>query len=257
MILSIDKNYLLSLLPGLAMGFRCGWTGAEELDARYSQRVDQGNASVLSGGGVYVLPIKGAIVKHTSYNYIGTQRYIAYLRELDRDERVSSIVLDIDSGGGMVSGTAELAHAISAIEKPIVAYTNGMLCSAAYWIASSCDAIVSSPFADAIGSIGTLLQYEDYRGILEKWGARLYEVYAPQSSLKNKPWRELAAGKAEGVEQRLEAITDRFVAHVKGRRPQLKDDGAVFKGQSYTPEEALAIGLVDQLMSLEELLNSD
>lgn len=196
MILSIEKEYLFSIIPALVKGFKDNtFTASEKLEEDYEAKLEvQARSGSASGRDTFpvVVDIYGAIVKHTSYDYIGTQSYGRYLRQLDAHPSVSAIILDINSGGGMVSGTAELAHIIRGIEKPIVAYTNGYMCSAAYWIAAACDKVVSSPFADAIGSIGTMLHTQDYSQMFEKWGAKIYEVYAPESSEKNKLRRSLA-----------------------------------------------------------------
>src|SRR5208283_793154 len=54
--------------------------------------------------------------------------------QAEEDPDVASILLDMDSPGGMFAGTAELGDRILQVEKPIYAYTSGLMCSAAYWI---------------------------------------------------------------------------------------------------------------------------
>jgi len=68
---------------------------------------------------------------------------------------VQAVFLDIDSPGGSVSGTPELAQAVSDLckAKYTYAFSGGQMCSAAYWVASQCDAIYVSPSA-RVGSIG-------------------------------------------------------------------------------------------------------
>ena len=62
------------------------------------------------------------------------------------DPGVSVILIYVDSPGGEVSGTAELAHQIAASrgKKDIVAYSDGLIASAAYWIAAAADRIYLS-----------------------------------------------------------------------------------------------------------------
>lgn len=73
------------------------------------------------------------------------------------DPAIGSILLDVDSPGGSVLGTNELAETIYAArgQKPIVAYVGGLGASAAYWIASAADSIIADRVA-VIGSIGVL-----------------------------------------------------------------------------------------------------
>ena len=259
MVLAIEKEYLLSIIPGLVKGFKeNAFAASEKLEADYEAKLEvQARGGSASGRDTFpvVVDIYGAIVKHTSYDYIGTQSYGRYLRQLDAHPSVSAIILDINSGGGMISGTAELAHIIKGIEKPIIAYTNGYMCSAAYWIAAACDKVVSSPFADAIGSIGTMLHAQDYSQMFEKWGAKIYEMYAPESSEKNKLWRDLVAGDDTLAKERLSELAKGFISAVQTYRADIKDDGRVFKGAVYTPKGALEVGLVDEIMSLETLIS--
>lgn len=254
MILSIEKDFLLSLIPGLVQGFKNNFFLSKSyLEQQYEDEI---NVQFYQSGNTFpvVLPLYGAIIKKTNYNFIGTQTYIKYIQLLEAHPHVSAIVLDIDSGGGMVSGTAELVHTIKQCKKPVIAFTKGYLCSAAYWIASGCKKIVASPFADYIGSIGTMLTAQDFSGMWEKWGAKFYELYAPQSSEKNIIWRELSQGNEQPATEHLSLLADEFIQSVKNARPQIIDDQKVWKGAIYSPEKAKEIGLIDDIASLEDIL---
>ena len=80
-----------------------------------------------------------------------------------RDRKdVHAVFLDVDSPGGTVNGTPELAALVAAVSKAkyTYAFTDGQMCSAAYWIASQADAIYATPSA-RVGSIGVLLPMLD------------------------------------------------------------------------------------------------
>jgi signal peptide peptidase sppA, 36K type len=254
MILSIEQDFLQTLIPGLIQGFKNNsFQSKNYLETKYEEEI---NLQFFQESSIFpvILPIRGAIVKYTSYDYIGTQTYGEYIKLLDQHPNVSAIILDIDSGGGMISGTAELFSIIQSCQKPIIAFTSGYMCSAAYWIASACDKIICSPFADYIGSIGTMLQMQDLSKLFEKFGIDFYEIYAPQSTEKNKILRELRAGNQEPAKEHLEYLADNFIQTIKTARPQIKDDQKVFKGAVYSPEKAKEIGLVDELATLEQIL---
>lgn len=203
-----------------------------------------------------IMDIQGPIIKYTDFNYLGTQFYMAMLNELGKDKRVSGVILNIDSGGGMSSGTGEFSDFIKGFEKPIATFTNGVLASAAYNIASGSDMIVADANADVIGSIGSYYSAMDFIPLLEKMGAVQYEKYAPQSDLKNKKWREWFAGNPDLIEADLKIYTAGFINKMKENRGErLIDDGKVFRGEVYGPEEAKQIGLIDEVNSLEWLLS--
>lgn len=218
----------------------------------------QANLAKDAGADVFpvVLDISGPIMKYSSWYYLGTQDVISILRRLDRNSSVSGIVLNIDSGGGMVSGTAELTATIKNLQKPTIAFTNGYMCSAALDIASGANMRMASPHADLIGSIGTMLSYQDYSKMFEKWGATIYEIYAPQSTEKNKDFRELSKGNEKLYEERLKELADDFISRMQENMSEtIKDDGLIFKGKTYNPQKALEVGLINEIGTLEDALS--
>lgn len=258
MYIAIDKVFLTSILPEIIQGVRLNsFVSSEKLEADFQRDLEFQAESFSEENEAFpvVIKIHGAIVKKTNWNYIGTQTLIGWVKQLDQHANVSAIVFDIDSGGGMVSGTAELAHVIRNCQKPTVAYTNGYMCSAAYHIASACNKVIANEFADCIGSIGTMLHFQDFTKMFEKWGAKIYEIYAEQSSEKNKIWRDLQNDNDSTAKEHLNELADDFINSVKANRPQIKDDKKVFKGAVYRPKQALEVGLIDQIMTLEEVLN--
>ena len=81
------------------------------------------------------------------------------LREAGQRDDIKAVFLDIDSPGGTVAGTPELAATVKSINdrKPVYAFSSGLMASAAYWIASQARAIYATPSAQ-VGSIGVLGQ---------------------------------------------------------------------------------------------------
>ena len=94
--------------------------------------------------GVAVLPVQGVISPKANLMTQISGGASAQLLQRDlaaalADPRVSAVVLAIDSPGGSVFGSPDLAAQIYAARdvKPIVAHTDGMMASAAYWISSA------------------------------------------------------------------------------------------------------------------------
>ncbi len=255
MLLSINHSYLVQKIPELLLAFRKGgFESSHWYEEVYQWDFQERNASLQYGRKFFpvIVDLKSPIVKYTSYGYIGTQYISTLLKSLDSHPSVTAIVLDIDSGGGMVSGTQELAHTIRSMQKPTIAYTGGYMCSAAYWIGSACDKVVAAPFAECIGSIGAMLSAQDFAPLLEKYGVKIYELYAPESTEKNKAWRALKAGDEKMVLLNLSETTTRFISDVKAFRPNINE--TVFKGDVYMPEKAKELGLIDEIMTLDEII---
>lgn len=256
--LAIDRGYLLSLVPQVIQNYQNGFLSQQEIEIKAQDKIESQIMAAREGGATafpVVVDIFGAIVKYSNYNYVGTQSYIKLLKALDRNPNVSGILLNIDSGGGMVSGTDELTATIKSLSKNTIAFTNGYCCSAAMNIASGADYRVASPFADLIGSIGVMLSYQDFAKMFEKWGADIVEIYAPQSSEKNIEFRELAKGNQTLYEERLKELAAQFIGNMKANLSSIKDDSHVFKGKVYSPQQAVEIGLFDELGTLEQTLS--
>lgn len=119
--------------------------------------------------GVAVIPIHGVIAHRASAvdplcSHVGTsvEHLRGDLQAALADDQVKAIVLDVDSPGGSVAGLDDLAAEIRAARarKPIVAHTDSMMASAAYWLASQANKVYATRDA-AVGSIGVIASFLD------------------------------------------------------------------------------------------------
>lgn len=209
---------------------------------------------------VAVIPISGTITKYDSCGTIGTATYSRALLDAAAEPTVVAAVLDIDSGGGVGGAVPLLLDAIrqfQATEKPLLAHVD-FCASAAYWIASSCDAIFcDNRTASAVGSIGAYCSIIDDKGALEKDGYKIHEIYARESTEKNRPYREALNGQYALIEEQLSHIVQSFHADVKAGRPTLKADAAgVLTGAMFFAEEAASVGLIDGVSTLREVVDN-
>ena len=117
--------------------------------------------------GVAIIRVEGVIERRANMvaNFSGgvsTQMLAQSIVDAAADDEVSAIVLDIDSPGGSALAPAEVVDAImqARASVPVVAWTGGQMCSAAYWIGSACDAIVAMD-TSVVGSIGVAAVHYD------------------------------------------------------------------------------------------------
>lgn len=258
--LAIDRNYLLSILPSIIFGYKNNsFLSTDKLDEKFISKINsQYTEATSSGAHKYpvVIEIIGPIVKYSDWYYTGTQTILNVLKSIESNESISGVIFKIDSGGGLVSGTPELANYIFNMEKMTIGYTNGLACSAALWIMAACKLRISSPYANWIGSIGTFLSYQDFSALFEKYGAKIYEIYAPDSTEKNIDFRELMKGNQKPYEAALKVTNDLFISNIKTFYGEsLQDDDHVFKGKVYTPVEAKKIGLIDEIGTFEDAIS--
>ncbi len=169
------------------------------------------------------------------------------------DEKVNSLILDIESPGGEVDGTKELADFIynSRGEKPIIAFCNGMMCSAAYWIGSAADKIVTTE-TGIIGHIGVVSAHYDISKAREMEGVKVTEIYAGKYKRIASSEKPLTAEGKEHLQNMVDDIYAIFVDSVARNRGVSVDEALkMADGKEYLGINALKVGLADKLGTLE------
>jgi len=202
-------------------------------------------------GSVAIIPIRSEILKYDQpCGPRGSQSIFSDVKSADQNPNIKSIILIVDSPGGQVTGTDLLAEAICNSATPVVAYIEGMAASAAYWIISGASKIIASSDLDRIGSIGTMLMVEDLQPALEAQGVKFHEVYASLSADKNADFNQVLDGKYESYQKNvLDVINSKFLSSIKANRSAVDD--STLTGKMYFATEAIALGLVDEIGSLE------
>jgi protease-4 len=200
---------------------------------------------------VAVIGLKDPIYKYNQEcGPAGTKTKARMMQSYLQDPNCKGVVLDIDSGGGQVSGTPEFYDFIKETSKPVVAYTDGLMCSAAYYIGSAANYIVANKRADAIGSIGVMIHFIDVSGMYEKKGAKVITEYATQSTEKNNAFEQLLKGNPElYIKNELDPIAEEFINDIKAVRSAVPND--VFKGGTWNAQESLERKLVDEIGTLQ------
>lgn len=201
-------------------------------------------------GIVAVLPIVGGLRKRGSYWSLGMQDYAAILLEIAARPDVKAIVLAIDSPGGTVDGTRSLGEAVRLVNatKPVVAFADGCMCSAAYWVGSQAGVIIAEPMS-TVGSIGVLSIHADFSAYLTNEGIKVTILRAGERKAEGNPYEPLPDEVRAALEAELAAIHTAFIGAVSTARPALKSKEA-FTGAAWLVEGAPA-GLVDEIGGLD------
>jgi len=206
-------------------------------------------------GSTLVMPLKGAIMKESYCGDKGTAEVMQILMKADATDSIEKVVLHIDSGGGSVDGTFELADYIkNSFSKPITAFVDGMAASAAYAIACACDEVVASHETAEVGSIGVCISITDYSAMMESRGIKEHYINATKSKDKNRAYNEALAGNYDMIrEEGLDPVLEIFVNTVKANRKDVA--ASVFTGKMYLAGDAMRLGLIDGIGSLDMLVN--
>ena len=188
--------------------------------------------------------------------YFSTKQFVDDILAADENPRIIAHFFHINSGGGEAWYLDIAAEAVKNLKKPVVAFAESVMASAAYFLAVNANRIYVSTKFDIIGSIGTMVSFIDLIPLLEKYGAKYVEAYADQSSRKNKKYDDLRKGKPEQfTKEVLNPLAEEFIQTVKTARPRIPDnDRGVFKGETFFTQDATDLGLIDGRKSLEEVL---
>jgi protease-4 len=209
--------------------------------------------------GTAIIPIEGVLVRkfsnvlHSS-GVTSTDIVERLVRKATADSAVSSILLMIDSPGGYTQGIPEAAAAVRAARevKPVIAYGDGMMDSAAYWIGSQGTAVYSMA-SGSVGSIGAYMARLDSSRALEMAGYKLDLFKSGPFKGMGMPGTQLTDEHRAMLQASVDTVADQFKAAVRsGRSHAIREDA--MQGQSFSAEDAMAHGLVDSLGSADEAL---
>lgn len=201
---------------------------------------------------VLIIPLHGVLTKYDNCIGCATQEVADILAAYRDDDSVGGFILDIDSPGGSSNAVMGMVGEIIRTResgKPIIAHVD-QCCSAAYWIASQCDAIYADNILSELGSIGAYVELFDDRTNAQT-GERRIAIYAPQSTDKNKAYRDALEGDNQAMETELSELVTVFQDAVKSGRPDLKTDAdGVLSGAVFTAKKAIELGLANAIANL-------
>lgn len=172
------------------------------------------------------------------------------------NEGVESIVMMVDSGGGMAYGMFAAADHIKKITKEAgvktTAYVDGVSYSAAYGLSVLADEIVVNPQA-SVGSVGVVVALYNDSKMLEKAGVSRQFVFAGENKIPfDNATGEFTDKFVEELQKSVNKTYGSFTRHISANRGLSEQAIIDTQASVYDAEEALDLGLVDKIMSLED-----
>lgn len=259
-----DTPEWASILDVLAMRRRGETLSDEDIAERVSVvRAARGERrGARSADGIGVVPLYGPIVPRADLmtemsGATSVQGFLRDLRSMATDPEIGTIVLDVDSPGGMVDMIPEAAAEMRRIraEKPIVAVADTMTASAAYWLSAQASEVVASP-SSVVGSIGVLTLHEDWSGAYEKAGVKPTLIRAGKYKAEANEFEPLSDEARAKLQGDIDQYHDMFVGDVaKGRGVKASAVRSGYgEGRILTAKDALAAGMVDRVATLDETI---
>lgn len=208
------------------------------------------------GNTIAIIPLSGAIAATEQGNLLTSTGITpslvrSYLGRAEHDPAVKAVVLRLESPGGTVAASSEIAAIIQGFRdrsaKPVVVSMGDMATSAAYYISVYADRIVANP-GTMTGSIGVIMQITDLSGLMEKLGVETKTLTAPAGGYK-----DIGNLPDSILQEMIDEMYEDFVAAIaSGRSLPLAKVRELATGQPYSGKQARELGLVDQLGGLDE-----
>ena len=201
---------------------------------------------------IAVIPIKGVITVEGSGDFLSgngasSTLVTSFIKQAENDENIKGIILEINSPGGGVVASEEIANAVKNTKKPTVAWIREVGASGAYWIASASDAIVADPLS-ITGSIGVISSYLEFGGFLEEHNVTYERLVSGNYKDTGTPFRTLQEDERDILQSKIDKVHDFFVSEVASNRDMEKEEvEKLSTGIFYLGSEAQELGLVDYL----------
>ena len=199
-----------------------------------------------------VVEIKGEIASgaEASAELIGSA-----LKGAFEDAGAKAVVLLINSPGGSPVQAGIINDEIRRLkakhQKPVYAVVEESCASAAYYIAVAADKIFVDK-ASIVGSIGVLMDGFGFTGLMDKLGVERRLMTAGQNKGFMDPFSPQTEKQRLFAQSMLDQIHQQFIGAVKsGRGERLKETPETFSGLFWTGQQAVAMGLADQLGNLD------
>lgn len=183
---------------------------------------------------------------------LNVDKVMAQIDLAKKSDNIKGVLLDVNSPGGAVAPSVELAYAIKELSemKPVVAYASGVMASGSYYASIWADKIVANP-GSMIGSIGVIFQGTNLEELMEKIGVETQTVKAGKFKESGTPTRQWSSYEKEELEKVIKDTYDMFITDVSNARKLKKEDHTKFAdAHIFTSNQAKQVGLVDEVSTL-------
>ena len=208
---------------------------------------------------IAVLLAEGDIVDSGKKGIVGP-KVVAEIEKLIKDEDIDALVLRVNSGGGSAFASEQIWEALQrfkATDRPFYVSMGDYAASGGYYISCGADKIYADPVT-LTGSIGIFGMIPNVNGLLKD------KLGITQSIVKTNPSADfisittpMSPFEKQALQRNINRGYETFVGRVaEGRKMSVDSVKAIAEGRVWTGEDALKIGLVDELGSLEDVITA-
>lgn len=221
--------------------------------------VNAGDGEIVGGDKIAVIPLQGVISGSSSGQSgpVSPEKYRELLQRAQDDEAVKAVVLRVDSPGGTVAASEEIATYVKELRKskPVVVSVGDLDASGAYMISSQATKIVANP-GSAVGSIGVILEVANASRLMDKVGLEFKVITAGKYKDAGSPYRAITPEETAMLQSQIDEIYAQFINIVaEGRKMPRSEVESLATGWAWSGTEAKKLGLVDEIGTYQDALD--
>jgi len=186
---------------------------------------------------------------------VSTRKLGRAIDEVEEREDIDKMLMVFDSPGGSIQGLTNTAQKIRAMDTETVAFAEGLMASAAYFVGSATDRVVASPDS-MIGAIGSVAKIVSRAGKLEDEGYDVRVIRSAEKKAKPNPSEPIDEDSVKEVQKLVDAAHEQFVRQVSINLDISEEtvsntmaDGSVINGS-----EAEGTNFVDNVATIDEVM---
>lgn len=207
---------------------------------------------------VAVIYAEGNIVDGNEKQQVAGDRFAEIISNVRKDSTVKAVVLRVNSPGGSVLASEKIKTELDLLRQttPVIASYGDYAASGGYWISANCDKIYSNA-ATLTGSIGVFSMIPN---VGETVKDKLHVTITPVNSNAHADMynglRALNPQEVAYMQASVENIYNKFTGLVAaGRDMTVPEVDAIAQGRVWSGADALGIGLVDEIGTIEDAVN--
>lgn len=179
---------------------------------------------------------------------------VDHLRQAEADPEVKAVVLRVDSPGGSVVASNEIHQQMLAMSKPVIVSMGELAASGGYYVSAPAEEIFANP-GTLTGSIGVISQFIHISELLEEYGVKVTTIKSGEYKDQGSLFRSMTEEEIATWQAIIDEVYEDFVQIVAdGRGLAVDQVKPLADGRVYTGQQALELGLVDQLGNLPEAI---
>lgn len=178
------------------------------------------------------------------------------IEEIKKNPNIKGVLLIIDSPGGSVGASIEIANMIKDLRDsmPVIAHVEGSMASGSYYAGMYSDKIIANR-GSLIGSIGIIINGYNIKPLLDKIGIKEQTLQEGEYKTIGTFTREWSPKEKEYLQNFLKKQYNLFVNDVLEARSLSNTDPKIFaEGKIFTSQEALKLKLIDEVGSRSQAI---